>query len=61
MGLSVNREETTPYLELPPCFVVPAPIWRSPGCSYTLLQRELSGIMLQATEMVDVQDDSPQS
>ncbi len=26
-----------PILELPPRFGVPAPIWRSPGCSYTLL------------------------
>ncbi len=36
MCLSVNGRKPRPILELPPRFGVPAPIWRSPGCSYTL-------------------------
>ncbi len=32
-----NGRKPRPILELPPRFGVPAPIWRSPGCSYTLL------------------------
>ncbi len=33
--LSVGRKPC-PILEFPPRFGVPAPIWRSPGCSYTV-------------------------
>ncbi len=37
MCLSVNGRKPRPILELPLRFGVPTPIWRSPGCSYTLL------------------------